>query len=59
MNEYDPILKEIKDKQKNITEDVKLLKKKKKINRLTLVTSLVLAVGIIIGIIRTLIAVSQ
>ena len=59
MNVENPISEKIKDKQKEISEESQLIRKKKKINLFSLGTSILLFVGILITIIRTLLEVMK
>lgn len=54
MNKHDPLLERINEKQREINEENRLNRKKKKFNWFSLGTSILLFVGILITIIRTL-----
>jgi hypothetical protein len=54
MSHEDPILKKIKEKQKQIADENQLVKKKYSVNLLVLGTSLLLFIGILVGVIRIL-----
>lgn len=54
MNQEDPILEKIKEKQTKIAAETELVKKKYSVNLLVLATSLLLFVGILVGVIRIL-----
>lgn len=59
MNEQNPVTKKINTKQKEIIEESQLIRKKRKINLFSLGTSLLLLIGILITIVRTLIEVMK
>lgn len=59
MNEQNPVTKKINTKQKEISEESQLIRKKRKINLFSLGTSLLLLIGILITIVRTLIEVMK
>ncbi|KST88013.1 hypothetical protein LKF67_2527 [Lactococcus lactis subsp. lactis] len=54
MNQEDPILKKIREKQTKIADETQLVKKKYSVNLLVLGTSLLLFIGILVGVIRIL-----
>lgn len=54
MNQEDPILEKIKEKQTKIAAETELVKKKYSVNLLVLATSLLLFIGILVGVIRIL-----
>lgn len=54
MSKQDPLLEKINEKQREINKEGQLNRKKKKLNLFSLGTSLLLFVGILITIIRTL-----
>lgn len=59
MTENNPLAEKIKTKQEEISEESQLRRKKKKINFFSLGTSLLLLVGILITIVRTLLEVMK
>jgi cytoskeletal protein RodZ len=59
MTENNPLAEKIKTKQEEISEESQLRRKKKKINLFSLGTSLLLLVGILITIVRTLLEVMK
>lgn len=59
MNAKDPVSEKINAKQKEMSEESQLIRKKKKINLFSLGTSLLLLMGILITIARTLIEVMK
>lgn len=59
MTENNPLAEKIKAKQEEISEESQLRRKKKKINLFSLGTSLLLLVGILITIVRTLLEVMK
>lgn len=59
MNAKNPVSEKISAKQKEINEESQLIRKKKKINLFSLGTSLLLLLGILITITRTLIEVMK
>lgn len=59
MNEQNPVTKKINTKQKEISEESQLIRKKRKINLFSLGTSMLLLIGILITIVRTLIEVMK
>lgn len=59
MTENNPLAEKIKTKQEEIREESQLRRKKKKINLFSLGTSLLLLVGILITIVRTLLEVMK
>lgn len=54
MNQEDPILEKIREKQTKIADETRLVKKKYSVNLLVLGTSLLLFIGILVGVIRIL-----
>lgn len=54
MNQEDLILKKIREKQTKIADETQLVKKKYSVNLLVLGTSLLLFIGILVGVIRIL-----
>lgn len=54
MKQEDPILEKIKEKQTKIVAETELVKKKYAVNLLALATSLLLFIGILVGVIRIL-----
>lgn len=54
MWQEDPLLSKIEEEKQFIKDEVSLKKKRKKYNRIVIVTSLILLSGIIIGLIRIL-----
>lgn len=59
MNAKDPVSEKINAKQKEMSEESQLIRKRKKINLFSLGTSLLLLMGILITIARTLIEVMK
>lgn len=59
MTENNPLAEKIKTKQEEISEESQLRRKKKKINFFSLSTSILLLVGILITIVRTLLEVMK
>lgn len=59
MTENNPLAEKIKTKQEEISEESQLRRKKKKINLFSLGTSLLLLVGVLITIVRTLLEVMK
>lgn len=59
MTANNPLAEKIKTKQEEISEESQLRRKKKKINLFSLGTSLLLLVGILITIVRTLLEVMK
>lgn len=59
MNAKNPVSEKINAKQKEINEETQLIRKKKRINFFSLGTSLLLLLGILITIARTLIEVMK
>lgn len=59
MTENNPLAEKIKTKQEEISEESQLRRKKKKINLFSLSTSILLLVGILITIVRTLLEVMK
>lgn len=57
MNGNNPISEKINEKQKEINEESQLIRKKKRHNFFSLITSILLLTGILITIIRTLLVV--
>lgn len=54
MSHEDPILEKIRKKQNNIADESHLIKKKHSVNLLVLGTSVLLFIGILVGVIRIL-----
>lgn len=54
MIENDPIINIIKEKQSKVQEDNKLIKKKKKFSLFFSITTIIIGLSILIGIIRSL-----
>ncbi|MFK4899312.1 hypothetical protein [Lactococcus petauri] len=59
MKESNPVSEKIDIKQKEINEESRLIRKKTKINLFSLGTSLLLLIGILITIVRTLLEVMK
>lgn len=59
MNKDNPISEKINVKQKEISEESQLIRKKKRINLFSIGTSLLLFIGILITIVRTLLEVMK
>lgn len=59
MSENNPVSEKINSKQKELSEEILLVRKKKKINLFSLGTSILLLIGILITIVRTLIEVMK
>ena len=57
MKEKNPLSQHIEAKQEEINNEIALVKQKKKRNVFSIVTSLILFTGIIVGLIRTLLVV--
>lgn len=57
MNDKDPLSQHIEVKQEEINKESELVKQKKKRNVFSIVTSLILFTGIIVGLIKTLLIV--
>lgn len=57
MNDNNPISEKINEKQKEISKESQLIRKKKQYNFFSLVTSILLLIGILITIVRTLLIV--
>lgn len=59
MKKSNPVSEKINIKQKEINEDSQLIRQKRKINLFSLGTSLLLLIGILITIVRTLMEVTR
>lgn len=57
MNDNNPISEKINEKQKEISKESQLIRKKKQHNFFSLGTSVLLLIGILITIVRTLLVV--